>query len=277
VIGRALADWESRSAPGKQEYPQTPFAALNTARNYRNLAEYAEALAWYTQASAWDSAGHFAAEIGWEALASAVALTDSLKIVAHLVNTLGASDLKGRDRELILLFRYLIATHDLTNLRLLEKKVAGQQDRLSCRLRTWYAFSLVNSRAWSLGLAQLRRVILAGTLDQGLTDQEMAWVLTAIPDLLCLTNQEEAAAILYQILAQCTVPYLQLWGLFQLAHLDFLAGQYQRAQSNFDRVCDHQNAARWQQAACDMARLANTMRQIKAEGEPYGASAFYER
>ena len=80
---------------------------------------------------------------------------------------------------------------------------------------------------------------------------------------------------LYRVLAACSIPYLDTWGDYQVANLDFLAFRYLRASQGFESVCEGKRTGPFQDQACGMADLARELHRIQAEGEPYGAAAYY--
>jgi len=275
-ISRALGQMEKGSSDETSARGRGAFAALAMARNYRNLTEYESALVWYQEASHKDTNLAYNSEINREALATAVALDDSFRVVHSLINTLGTSNLIGREGEIVLAFRYLLVHGDNKNLSLLVQKVSRLENSMSSRVRFWQAYSFSFLKEWSHSLTEVRRLVSSGSLSHGLSEQERSWVLTALPDLLVMSGENSAAADLYRLLAKSDLESLRTWGEFQLASLNFLNANYLSAYLGFQRVCESQAAVIWQRHACELANLAERMHEIKSEGSPYGAAVYYK-
>jgi len=276
TISRALNEMELVFSDAAVWHKRGAFGAIAMARNYRNLTEYEQALSWYERAADLDSERSYAAEISREILATAIALEDSLRVTHNLINTLGASNPTGREEEIVLSFRYLLVHQDDRNLALLIQKVSGLEQAMSARARFWLAYALVQQQERSTALAELCNLISSGSLSHGLSEQQRAWVLTTLPDLLVMQDRCAEAGDLYEQLAACELEPLRSWGIFQLGNLNLLSGHYLRAQMAFKRLCQNQTPSQWQKQACDLAVMAEKLGQIKAEAEPYGAAAHYE-
>ena len=275
AISKAVTQLEGDWARRDQAGAYTALMALVNARNYVNLSEYDSALVWFDAAAAVDTAGNFRREIGRERLATAIALDDSTLVATLLTNTLGASELIGREGELILAYRWLLAEMDAEGVDLLIRKVESQQAVLSDRLRFWHAYALNWRQKRAESLDHLLKLVQSGGLSRDLTEGQRAWVLWAIPDQLFLAGDTATAADLYRVLSRSSIAELRLWGLYQTANLDLLAGRYQRAAKGFSDVCDAERTGSWQDQACAMADVAEEMERIRAEGEAYGTAAYY--
>ncbi len=276
TISRALNEMEVAFSQASVWCSRGAFGAIAMARNYRNLTEYEQALRWYERAADLDSHGTYTAEVSQEALATAIALEDSLLITHNLINTLGASDPTSREEEIVLSFRYLLVHQEVKNLGLLIQKVSGLEHSMSARVRFWLAYALAQQQNRDAALAELCKLVGSGSLSHGLSEQQRAWVLTALPDLLVMQERYAEAGDLYEQLAASELEPLRSWGIFQLGSLNLLSGHYLRAQTAFSRLCENPTPSYWQKQACDLAVMAEKLGQVKAEAEPYGAAAHYE-
>jgi tetratricopeptide (TPR) repeat protein len=273
VISQALTRMESTQDARSRQFRSSPFHALGMARSYRYLCEYDSALCWYDRAASLDSDQTQADILGEEALGTAIVLGDSLRLVQTLLNTLGSSRITSRQDEIILAYRYLLVHDDRTNLALLARKVDGQTAGLSDRCRTWHAVALTHLERYGDALAQLRQLITRGSLSCGLDVSQRTWVLTTIPDLLFLLDRSQEAGTYYRVLANCSLAVAKSWGQFQLANLDLLARRYREAHAVYEQICAHADSLAWHGQACAMVELAQTLQELRKEGEPYGADA----
>lgn len=274
-VSRALGKLES----AREFTPKasSAFAALAMARNYGHLSEYDSALVWYDRTALRDTAALYVQEVGQEALATSIVLADSLHFITKLLNTLGASQLAGREEELILAYRSLLVADDQDNLRLLLRKVGNREEQLSPKVRYWHAFALATRQQWEPALRNLRRLVLSGGLAHGLTEWERTWVATAIPDLLFLLDQHSSAANLYRQLGQSELTLVRPWARYQLANLDFLSRRYAAAWAAYKRICENEDSeAWWRERACNLASLVDEIDRIRAEGEPYGTATYFQ-
>jgi len=276
TISRALGDLEAEVEREGTWRKRGSFGAMAMARNYRNLTEFENALLWYSRAAELDTNGDYAADISSETLATAIALNDSLRIAHSLINTLGASNPAGREIEIVLTFRHLLATRDERNLSLLVQKVTRLEHSMSNRVRYWLTFSQVFLGDHAAALEQAAKLVGGGGLSHGLSEQQRAWVLAALPDLLVLQNHYNDAGDLYRSLADSDLEPLRSWGTFQLGNLNLMTGRYLSAHSAFSRLCESQTTSTWREEACDLAAMAESLSQIKLEAEPYGAASRYE-
>ncbi len=276
-VALALGEIESRPRLLQEPSGPTPLHALNRARNYLQLAEFDSALVWYEKAAERDGAGEYTATVGLETMVAAVASGDSVRAVQQLLATLGSRELADRRAEIELSYRFLIGRADSTNLELLVQETEAHPDLLTGSLAYWQGFSLAWLGRWDASLTQLRTLVAAGGLSQGLDEHQRAWVLVAIPDLMILTGQQAAADPLYRALAASSLPAPAAWATCQTAALDFLAGRYLDAGTAFERICEGSGPDAWRTYACSMAELADEMERLRYEGEPHGAAAYYQR
>lgn len=268
----------------EQEYPgdtrrkiSSAFLALSTARNYLNLSEFDSAMAWFDLAQSLDQENNFQDEITREKLGAALAAGDTLTM-AHLVtNTLGKTSLDGCQEEITLVIRWLLVTRDSASMDLLLQKIEGHPDLLTDRVRFWRAYALSWQGHREPAMEDLRVLVRNGGLSCGLSEAERRWVLIAIPDLLYLNDQTDAARDLYQVLAGSELTELTNWGVNQLANLDFLDGNYLRASQGFESVCQAKRTGSFQDNACEMARMTREIQRIQIEGKPYGTAAYYRQ
>lgn len=234
-------------------------AVLAAAEDYRLLGEYGRASDLYLEAARLDTALAADGGLADAALAAAVAADDSARVVARLLNTVGASDLAGRDGEVVLAYRWLLGREDRLHLDLLNRKVEGQGTAASAELRYWRAFALSAGRSWPEALAALAALVDDPATAPVLGRAERLWVATAIPDLLVLTGAPAAAAEGYRMLAASEAPGSRSWALYQMANLDFLAGRYAGANAGYRAVCALPAAPAWQPRACALAALTDTL------------------
>jgi hypothetical protein len=255
----------------------SPLAALANARNYVHLSEYDSALVWYEITDRADRQGRFRDDVARESLAAALAAGDSLAAARGLTNTLGAAELADRSGEVVVAYRWLLTNRDARSLDHLIRKVAAKDSLLTPRLRFWHARALAWRERHAEALDQLRQLVAAGALSQGLEESERAWVLTEVPDLYLMLDDTAAAADLYGILAGSELGELALWGTYQLAGTALMTGDYAAAAAGYRRVCEAERHGPWQDRACATVGLAENLARLRKEGEPYGAAAFYAR
>ncbi len=276
AISKAIMELEAQwlLRGGKKE--ESALVALAHARNYTHLSEYDSAMVWYAAAAQLDTMQLFTVEIGQERLATTIAAGDSTGVAQLVTNTLGEGDLEGRERQIILVYRWLVTNRDQDGLELLIKKLEGQPALLKDEILFWHAYaeSWLGKREAALG--HLRTLIKGGGLSQGLTEGQRAWVLVAIPDLMFLKGQGVEARPLYQALSGSTLIRVQAWAHYQLANLAFLEHGFETAANSFGLACDAPRQGSWQDQACSMAELARELQRIKTQGEPYGTDQFYQ-
>ena len=276
-ISKAVTELEAQWNNRGNGNLNSTLIALANARNYVNLSEYDSALVWYGMAAQLDSSGSFRHEIAREGLACAASANDSLAIAQLMTNTLGASDLVGREDELILAYRWLLTERDTDSLAHLVQKIEAHPEVLHSRLRFWHTYALSWLGRQDEALVQMRALISTGGLSHDLTENQRAWVLVAIADTYFLMGETPTAQDLYRTLSGSRVLELKLWGKYQLAGLAFIDNNYLRAGNGFEEVCDGTRFGTWQDHACAMVEIARELERIKAEGEPYGVANYYER
>jgi len=276
VIAKAVAELEEtwRDRQGGDGPPA--LVALANARNYMHLSEYDSALVWYGVADGRDTAHRFRDEIARETLAAAAAAGDSLALARALTNTLGLSSLAGRDREVVLAYRCLLAARDDRAVDLLNGKVAAEDTLLDPRVHYWEAYALAWRGRRAESLAVLTTLLRSGRGD-GLDEAARTWVLTAVPDLMFLEGDAAGARPLYGLLAASDVPALRLWGAYQAAGLDLADARYDAAAAGFDGVCHGAHEGAWQDRARALRDVAVRLRDLRKEGEKHGTAAFYDR
>ncbi len=275
TISKAIMELEAQWQLRGENREESALVALAHARNYTNLSEFDSAMVWYEAAADLDTMSLFRREIGRERLAVASAIGDSLTMSQLITNTLGSVDLNGREKELILAYRWLLIQRDSEALTLLLDKVESQPEIMNNQLLFWHSFSESWLERRSACLVNLRKLVRIGGLSEGLTERQRAWVLVAIPDLMFLLGAPDQARPLYEALKDSKMNELSIWSRYQLANLDFLAGDYEKAAGGFSLVCDAPRQGSWQDQACSMSDIAHELERIRSEGEPYGIAQFY--
>jgi hypothetical protein len=277
TVASVLDELESRPRLLQEGAGRTALSALTRARNYRHIAEYDSALSWYGKAAQRDGVGEFVTEIGLETMATAVAAGDSVTVAWHLLDVFGSRDLPAHQDELVLGYRFLVARSDSTNLDLLVREIAAHPDLIQGRIAFWQGFAQSWLQRWPESLATLQGLVSGGGLSHGLDEAQRAWVLMAIPDLMVLTGEQQAAVELYRAVAESRLETAADYASCQAAVLDFLAGRFLVAGTAFERLCNQTAEMPWRGYACDMARLSDEMERLRSEGEDHGAAAVYQR
>ncbi len=277
AVAAALDELESRPRLLQEPRPLVPLHALNRARNYRAVAEFDSALAWYEEAARRDRTGDHAAEVAAERLATAVAAGDSITVTRLVLDLAGSRALATRPRQLELAYRFFLARADSANLELLVRESEAQDAVPHGRPAYWHAVALDRLGHWDRSLDLLLGLVTAGGVSHGLTEDQRAWVLTTIPDHLVILDREAAAEPLYRELAASDLPAAAVWGRCQVAALDFLAGRFLEAGTAFEDLCRADANELWRDYACGMATLSDEMERLRTEGEPHGAAALYQR
>ncbi len=276
AISRAIMDLEAQWLLRGGNKEASALVALAHARNYTNLSEYDSAMVWYQAAARLDTLGLFRREIGVERLATTMAAGDSLGMAQLITNTLGASDLSGREKEVVLAYRWLLTDRDSESLGILMGKMEGNPALLEGEVLFWHAYGQAWMDKTGKALGNLLTMVEKGGLSQGLTEKQRTWVLMAIPDLLFLRDNTTQARPLYEVLRESSLDELRIWSLYQVANLDFLATDFGKAANGYDLVCSAHRLGTWQDQACEMATMARELERIKNEGEAYGAAQFYQ-
>ena len=210
-------------------------------------------------------------------MVASVASADSVTVTRHLLSVLGSRDLDARRGELELAYRYFVAADDSTNLDLLVREAATNPGLLTGRLAYWQSYALVALERWDEGLEALKGLVTDGGVSYGLEEAQRAWVLIAIPDLLVLVGDLDSAAPLYRAVAASNVPGASAWGTCQAGVVDFLAGRFLEAGTAFEQLCESTGDLPWRGYVCELAALSDEMERLRAEGEPHGTAAFYQR
>jgi hypothetical protein len=255
----------------------SPLLALANARNYLNLSEYDKALEWYAHASARDVGGDFRRETGRERLAAAICARDTVAAGLAVAATLQATDLVGREAEVVLAFRWLLNRNDAAGLGWLLNHTAAPEVAADARVAFWRAYTLSALDRRPECLAQLNALLALGGNGRVLNERERCWVLTATADLLLLQGSTSAAESLYTRLATSTVPSLRQWGQLQSAGLAFVGHRYTEAGAGYREICQNDKQGLWGPHACAMADIAARLGRLMSEGERYGADAHFRR
>lgn len=275
AISKAIMELEAQWLLRGENREKSALVALSHARNYTNLSEYDSAMVWYQAAADLDTLKLFQREIGWENMAAASAAGDSLGMAQLITNTLGTSDLSGREQEIILAYRWLLTNLDSDSLTLLITKLEAQPDLVAGEIKFWTAYSKSWLGLQGPSLELLLEIIQNGGRSEDLTEGQRQWVLTAIPDLYFLLGDKAQSKSLYEVLLDSSLDNLQIWSRYQLGNLAFLESDYKTAASSFGMVCEATRLGTWQDHACDMATLAAELKRIQLQGEPYGTASFY--
>lgn len=257
------------------EATASPLLALANARNYLNLSEYDQALAWYAQAGARDPEGHFRRETGREALAAAICARDTVAAGRAIANTMAAVDLSGRESEFVLAMRWLLGRRDGATLSWFVDRAAAPELAGDVRIAFWRAYSLSWLERRDEALGELDRLLAMGGREQVLGARERGWVLTAWADLTLLSGNRDAAEQRYRQLATSGTPALRDWGRLQSAAIAFVANRYGEAAAGFREICQAEAKGAWADHACAMADMASRLEKLLNEGERYGAAAHY--
>ena len=270
---RQLEDTLSRAwdtAPYRRYGP-----ALKTARDYRTLGLYTEALAWYDAALAGaprDRRPDLEAEI----LAVTVAAGDSLQFLHRLLGLLGHADLTGHDAALVIAYRHLLATGDRNNLKLLQDKVARRRERMGTTVLLWHTVSLVTTGRDADALSTLAQVVRR-PVPQRLDPRLLGWTVRALPDLLVVAGETGEARRLYAALARENVRRAPAaWARYQLAWAALDDGDYAAAGRLVAELADAP-ARRWRPRAEQLGRWADRLAAVAEEGRRYGTDRIHRR
>jgi hypothetical protein len=274
AVGRALTENEQETGRTKLTLAGAGHA-LSMARNYLYVSEYDSAQVWLERSATLDTAGAFRGETGHEILAAAIADGDSTQIATRLDAVVNGSDVQGHEREVVLALRFLAVERQDDLLDALLARLGARAGTLSGRVRYWYAFGLACRERWGESLVQIRRLLSEEGLSSGLSEDQRAWILTALPDLLFLVGEPGTARELYGVLERSELAAVRRRAAFQLGCLDLIDARYDRAATRFTRLCESRSAASWSAQACDLAAMARELNRILAEGEAYGAAALY--
>ncbi len=183
------------------------------------------------------------------------------------------ADLSSQELKIILSLRRLAWNRNNEELESLADQVNRRQGELPVQLRFWLAYAQNTLHQDEACLANLQLLLLVQEGWKNLENGQMAWVLTRAPDLLFLLGNRELAADLYERLAVSPVEQLNLWGKYQLAGMNFLAREFEKASERYSMVCEAEKPGTWREHACSMAVIAGRLSQIGFKGETYGAVA----
>lgn len=287
AIAKAVTQLEA--APGRKSDPHgnshgddhgsgsagSPLLALANARNYLNLSEYDQALAWYGRAAAHDVDGHFRRETARESLAAAICARDTTAAGLAIASTMSAPDLDGREGEFVLAMRWLLSRQDGATLGWFVDRTAAPELAADVRVTFWRAYSLSWLERRGECLAEIRRLLDMGGRERVLGPRERGWVLTAYADLVLLEGARDEAEQRYRRLADSSLPAVRDWGRLQSAGLAFVANRYGEAAAGYREICQAEAKGAWAEHACAMADIAAQLERLLSEGERYGAAAHY--
>jgi len=251
--------------------------SLTTARSYRDVGEFGEALKWYRRAlhrGQVDDPG--SAELRREMFSTAVLSADSLQVTEEFLNLMGLADLRKVESTLELAFRWMIVEDHGRNLDHLMAKVVGQIDGLGPRIRFWYSYVLAMRSDRGACLDHLLRLMAEPGVSGQLEPQQLGWVLRTIPDILYLEQGRDDALRLYHTLEELPGE-TGAWARYQLANGYFLAGDYTAARQLYGEFCNDQTQTSWRARACDMAAMVDQLASIQQEGVPYGTDSIHTR
>jgi len=275
TIAKALQVLETQFPDPARAEHLTALVALANARNFVNLTEYDSALVWFDAAAVLDSTGDLSGEIEAATLATAAALGDSARMAGELDTLLEKGPTDDSRDMWILALRWTLASGSRTHLGALADSLMSRSDSLDGGTRFWLARSLQRLERRDDLYGQLRQLILNGGLSLGLTTNQRGWMLTTLPDVSFMLGLDEQARSLYSVLLDSPLENLNLWATYQLAGLDFAAGQYQAAATGFAMVCRSSLVGTWHDQACALAKTTEDLERIRREGEPYGTGRFY--
>lgn len=277
-VAQALEALEARPRLLQEPPDRPPLHALNRARNHAYLAEHDSALVWYVEAARRDSTGDVLGELGPEIMAAAIA-ADQADVVGqrlHRILAAGGPHDEAQAHEVELACRYRIAREDTAGITDLVDHLARRPLWRQSSLGYWEAFSLSWLGRWSESLPVLRGLLSGGGRTFGLDESQRAWVLMAVPDQLFLLGESGTAHGLYRALSASTLPEAAIWGGCQAAALDLLAGEFLKAGTAFERLCQRSENTEWRRYACDMARLSDELERLRSEGQPHGIAGHYQ-
>jgi len=277
TVARVLDDLESRPRLLQEPSEKTALHAITRARNYRHIAEYDTALAWYDEARRRDTSGEFQDGLLTEVLATAVAASDSVRVGQYLDHILVAADLSSHAIDLELAHRFLIARGDTSGIDALNADLGGRLDALPPEVVFWHAFALSWRGRWGASLDQLLELVRHEGRSLGLGEAQRTWVLVAIADQLVITGHRGEAAPLYRALAESGLPGAADWARCQAAVMDFLDGQFLDAGTALEAICKQRQEFPWRSYACAMSQLSDEMERLRSEGTRHGVASHFER
>ncbi len=251
--------------------------SLATARSYRDVGEFAEALRWYRRSSLRQAdSNNDSGDIRREMFATAILSADSLLVTEEFLNLVGRVDLTEVEPTLELAFRWMIAEDHGKNLDLLMRKTKGQIETLGPNVQFWYAYVQAMRQDRMACLKGLLSLLEAKDYASELAPVQVGWVLRTIPDILYLEQKRTDALRLYHVLEELPGE-TGSWARYQLANGYFLAGDYIEAQSLYSEFCSDPARTSWHARACNMAAMMDQLASIQQEGVPYGTDSIHTR
>ncbi len=254
----------------------SPEQNITTARSYREVGEYAEALRWYRRAEANPGATADDADLRQEIFAVAVMTGDSLQVTRELLNLVGRKDLARYESTVETAVRWLVVSGDEQNLDHLMRKIEVQMSGLGPRLWFWYAYVQAVRDDRDGCLASLRRLMARTGAPEQLSGEQRGWVMRTYADLHYLAGFQDDALRLYILLAELDGVDGD-WGRYQVANQHLLAGEYAQAGAIYSSFCTDSEHTSWAGRACEMATLVSQLDEIRKEGEPYGTDVVHSR
>lgn len=277
TVAQVLDDLESRPRLLQEPSEKTVLHAVTRARNYRHIAEYDTALAWYDEARRRDARGEFQDGLLTETLATAVAANDSVRVRKYLDDVLIAADLATHAVDLELAHRYFIACGDTASIDALNADLSGRLNALPPALVYWHAFALSWRGHWEASLDRLLGLVEHEGRSLGLGEAQRTWVLVAIADQLVITGHRDEAAALYLTLAESGLAGAADWARCQVAVIDFLDGRFLEAGTALEALCSQRQEFPWRAYACGMSQLSDEMERLRSEGTRHGVASHFER
>jgi hypothetical protein len=272
ALAGAAAELERARAARNLAPERSAFTALARARTSLELCRFDTAIAWYQTAAELDTAGNLSDEITRETLAAALAARDTATVARIVAGTAAAPALAGRADEVVLAYRCLLARGDTVLVDRLIARVEAEDGFDDGRARYWHALALAWRGRHAASLETLGALVADGGLSHGLSEAERAWVLTAVPDLMLLGDDEEGALVLYRMLAGSSLSGARVWAAYRQAGLDLAAGRYAEAATAYAQACADPEAGAWRERACELEAIAARLAKIREKGEAYGVA-----
>ena len=183
------------------------------------------------------------------------------------------ADLSSQEFKILLALRRLSWNRNFAELESLADQVNRRQGELPVQLRFWLAYAQNTLHKKQACLSNLHLLLMDPQGWVLLEDGQQAWVLTSSADLNFLLGNRELAAVLYERLVVSPVEQLNLWGKYQLAGMNFLARDFEKASERYSMVCEAGNPVTWREHACSMAEIAGQLSRLGWKGEPHDAVA----
>lgn len=180
------------------------------------------------------------------------------------------ADQSDQDMKTTLSLRRLVLNGNQEELGILADQVERRQEAIAVQMRFWLAFAQselqLNEACW----ANLRKILDSEEGWESLETGQQVWVLTTTADLLFLLGHRTPAAECYARLAASPVAQLNLWGQYQLAGMDFLGRNFEKAARQYQVVCDAERPGTWREHACAMAEIAGRLGKLEKGGNAHG-------